>query len=218
MHSAALFLVMAPQFVVRRGASVPKPNVRTMVKNMIDSRLEHKRCSATITSTDALTAGVVIPISAGVVQGDDINQRSGDVISPRTLAFRLEAQVSSASFTSYSLRCIIFQDTINPFGTLPAVTEVLATASPQSCYNVVHAQQTRFKILYDGIVNPVGQTSMTRINVVKSIPMKGKIHYSATTGAASSSKNSLYALFITENSQAGITVYNWAWELVYLDA
>lgn len=200
-----------------RVVSTPS-NLRRIVRDIVDSRVEHKRLASTVASTDILTAGVIIPISGNVFQGDDIGQRSGDVITPKMLTFRLLAQASTATFTSFSVRCIIFQDTINN-GALPAVTDVLNTASPTSVYNSVNAQQNRFKICYDKVFAVVGQTSATRVNIVKFIPMKGKIHYIATTGnTAGSGKNALFALFITENSQAGITIYNWAWSLEYLDA
>ena len=214
MHSAALFLVMAGSKMFK---SKPKA-VRQQIKSILDSRVEHKRISATGALSDLASAGIVNAISVAVAQGDDISNRSGDIIRPVKLVVRIQFTTGNATATQQYLgRYIVFQDRFAN-GATPAVTDILTTAVPLSGYNVVNRQAKRFKILADSDVAMVGSTNMANKFIELNFPMKGSIHYLTTTGTASQGSNSLFVLFITNNVSAGVFQYAWSYDFEYTDA
>ena len=206
---------MAPS----RQLSARKPNVRKVVKQMLESRLERKVIASTTSAIDWLTAGVVSLVSTDVAQGDDIGNRAGDIIRPKKLVFRLATACNLPIAGSMLNRVIIFQDTMAN-GSTPAVTDVLNSASNMSPYKPVTLQEHRFKILKDFVVSSVNATDTEKLEFIWNIPMRGSIHYvGATAVAASAGKNSLYALFISDTQgTAGQKTYVWSYQLEYTDA
>ncbi len=73
-----------------------KPTVHKVVADMIRARQEVKRSNATAGNTAWTTAGVVLPVSQVIPQGDTIASRSGDTIRPISLKLNL-AIVSSTT-------------------------------------------------------------------------------------------------------------------------
>lgn len=194
------------------------PSLKLMVRNMMESRLEHKRTTAVGVYADLATAGVVNTISMAVAQGDDIGNRAGDLIRPRNLRIRAEFRNSQGVFSSFTARVIIFQDTMCN-GSTPAVTDLLSTASPLSGWNPTTKQASRFKVLYDRVVTPVAQTDKELVYVTADITMGGVIHYLGGTAAAGSQgRGSLFALFIADTALANTYQFAWSYDFVYTDA
>jgi len=192
-------------------------NVRKVVKQMLNAQLEHKVLSNATGVIDWTTAGVVSLISTDVAQGDDIGQRSGDLIRPKKLTFRI-AIASNAGAAMIS-RIILFQDTMAN-GSTPAVTDILNSASNASAYKPTTFQEHRFKVLKDFVTTTNVLTQIEKREIVVVCPMRGVIHYvGSAAAAASAGKNSMYALFISDIAgTAGQKTYNWSYQLEYTDA
>jgi hypothetical protein len=194
-------------------------SVRKVVKNMIDSRVEHKIITSVAPNIDWLTTGVVSLVSTDIAQGDNITERSGDVIRPKMLNFRIALHTATATTQDIIGRVILFQDSMCN-GATPGVTDVLNSASYMAGYKPITRQARRFKILADFTVVSVFGTNTQKLEVTKKIPMIGSIHYLASAAAAASAgRNSVYALFISDTQgTAGQKTYDWTYELVYTDA
>lgn len=203
-----------------RGASVQngRGSVVKVVRSVLDSRIEHKRITAVGALADLATAGVVNTISMAVTQGDGIGNRSGNVIRPVSLKIRVQMGQLAGNYDSFVARFIIFQDTMCN-GSTPAVTDLLSSADPLSGYEPETRQARRFKVLHDRTLTLTGQTKNNRRYLSVDLPMKGAIHYLASTGAATDQgKNSIFALFITSAAAAGGNRYGWSYDFEFTDA
>nr|WRQ64689.1 structural protein [Riboviria sp.] len=192
-------------------------DVKQVVKSMLSARVEHKRAVALGAAVDLPTAGVIHLVSA-IAQGDDIGNRSGDMIRPVRLKIRVQFAQLAANFNSFSGRVIIFQD-MTQGGAVATVGSVLDSASPLSAFTSVWRAENRFKILYDREESLVGQTPRALVNFHVSLPMKGVIRYIGTSAAIGScGRGNIFALFITNAAAAGANQYAWSYELEYTDA
>lgn len=215
MHSAALFLQMAPMKMVSKRSN---PNVRKVVKSILDSRVEHKQAVFDFTAS-TLSAGVVTNISEAIVQGDGVDQRSGNQIIVESIDYHMTS-IAVAEATS-TLRVILFIDRIN-IGSRPVVTDVLSVANPSSSYQVQGRVQNRYKILSDFFLltsKATGSFSTGTGNGVRSglpevatayhkLRLKDKVFYNAATAVATANgKGAIHMLFIdTANTQANYRV------------
>lgn len=194
------------------------PNVARQVRQILVSRVEHKNIASTTSNFDWSATGVVSLLSTDIAQGDNIGNRSGDLIRPLKLTFRLASFITPAN-TAQVFRFIVFQDTM-AYGSTPAVTDVLDTASYLAPYSPVNVQAKRFKILCDHFGNNVYGGADQFTQVTKVIKMKGTVHYISTAAAAGSAgKNSIYVLFINDTTgAANQRMYKWSYQLEYMDA
>ncbi len=190
----------------------------TRVRQILDSRLEHKRVTALGSAADLATAGVINSISSNLAQGDDINGRTGDVVRVHKLRVKYTFINSDSLASFYTGRIIIFQDTLAN-GALANVTDVLDSANPMSGYKPVYAQSRRFKILLDRTVNVIGATNRSRVTETVDLRVPGTIHYIGSAAAnASLGKNTLNALFISDLASAGKFQYVWSYDYDFTDA
>jgi hypothetical protein len=202
----------------RLGNSVATPAVRAAVRQMIESRLEHKRINAIGALADLPTAGVINTISMNVAQGDDIFNRAGDVIMPKEVRIRGHLRQAAASFGLLCARIIVFQDTLCNAAT-PTVLDVLATAHPLAAYSAVSKQTQRFRILHDQTHGLVGQTSSAETCFNFPLKLRGKIHFLGPTGVAGNQgRNSLFVLFISDVASAGNFQFAWSYDFEFTDA
>lgn len=179
------------------------------VKNLIASTAEIKRFVNLSSGNSSTTVGTVINLTNGIIQGDDINQRTGQQIKilKNTLHFR-----ATALLTSQSFRLIVFKDNDNR-GTTPAVTEVLNSANFMAMYNPTPLQQGRFKIFKD-----VTLDCNLNGEAIKHIYFSWKgvtcFYNGATAVAASNGPGALFYLMIGE---AGSGLFDHSFECKYLD-
>lgn len=119
------------------------------VRNIIRGVSEVKRFTLVNTLNLNATAGTVLNLSNGIIQGDDVSQRAGDKIRMTKQMLRVRA---SAITVSQTFRFIWFKDNTNR-GTTPGVTEVLNSANFMAQYNPVTMLQHRFTILKDMVLD-----------------------------------------------------------------
>lgn len=189
------------------------------VRQILDSRLEHKRSTSVGAFADLSTSGVVNPITSALAQGDDITGRTGDLIRMGKLKLRLELQSNSGTVgLAYAVRFIVFQDTLCN-GAVPAVTDLLDSANVLSGYNVVNRQSGRFKVLHDSMLTSVSGTPSARVCREIDIRMKGVQHYIGSAGAAASlGRNSPFVLIVSDAASAGVYRYSWSYDYDFTDA
>lgn len=218
MHSAALLLEMAPSkrigMVTRRVARKPTPEqmMRAVARSVLSNSLERKVFSITATGVAVLTAGTVVNVTNGVIEGDDIGQRQGTVI--KLSRFRILYR-ATASATSSSIRFILFRDMFNQ-GTTPAVADILPSGQWISQYADTRVmQQHRFKILNDVMLDLeiAGSNVKTR---QYDVPVKGNVAYNGATAVSAS--NGAGAVFLLVIGNAITTQYDYTIQLLFTDA
>jgi hypothetical protein len=185
------------------------PKSRPM-QRMVMYQLERKRFALVSTTNTNATAGIVNNLTNGIVQGDDINQRSGDQI--RIVSHELKVRASAVT-VSQTFRFIWFRDNMNR-GTTPTVTEVLNTANFMSQYSPAPLQQKRFTILRDFSLNCnlTGESIKSR-----TITLPGaNVFYNGATAVAGS--NGPGALFLLTIGDSLTGLFDFSYEPVYTDA
>ena len=148
------------------------------VRNIIMGNAELKRFVLISSGNSNSTAGVVNNLTNSIVQGDDLNQRTGDQIKVQKHVLHVKA---SAITVNQSFRFILFKDNNNR-GSTSTVGEVLNSANYLSQYNPVTKQQHRFTILHDFMLNCNVAGESIKSRVVKS---KGhRVSYNGSTAVA----------------------------------
>jgi hypothetical protein len=171
----------------------------TQVRQMINSRMEHKMFDDSETGTTA-TTGVVNPVVL-LPQDQSTAGRTSDQIRPDSIHVRMSATDPSAiaGYTQGFVRHILFQDA-HCRGAAPAVTDVLINANWNSNYNPVNILNNRFKVLLDHTFCLNGPGTANGF-IEKRIKMKGIIAFVGTTAlVASSGQNTPFLLTIGSNS------------------
>lgn len=193
-----------------------KTNMHRTVKNIIDSTRELKNCATDFRFTNTV-AGTGMPISQAVIQGDNVNQRSGMAIHPVRLDFNYSLLAGVGSTNSFH-RLVIFQDRLNQAASV-SIADVLDGSFYDSTYNILNKQQNRFKILHDKIYGVVGSSNSAATHIQLKLKLKGKITYNGTAGnAGDNGPGAIFAITLTDAitvSTATVSVYA---SLFYHDA
>lgn len=194
---------------------MPKPTSKTIttrsVQRIVEGALkrvqEHKAMSADIAAADVNTTGLVQPITQHIVQGDTYVTRDGNEAILEQLVVRwntsnLEPEAAGVK-SRIAVRFIVFKDTMNG-GTLPAITDVLASSSVWSAYNgLTVIQQKRFQILTDKVLDLVSGTHKESISMTIVHNMKLKLFYNGTTFATTSNgRNAIFLLVLSSATSA----------------
>jgi hypothetical protein len=202
---------------VNRLAVPAHAGLRRMVKDIVEARMEHKVGALAVAETVVTTAGTVNVITQQITQGDDINNRTGDMIAIDDLKLVINVRNTTAGFGNFAVRFILFADTLNT-GTIPTVGEVLNSAAITSGYLPINRQKNRFKVYMDTIVDSVGQTNSMSVSKDLTFKINRKCFYSgAASVAASNGKGALFLLEIA-NAAAATHLFSWGWELKFMDA
>jgi hypothetical protein len=185
------------------------------VKSAIMATRERKNYSVTATYQNTV-AGVVSPLSQGLVQGDTLNTRTGYTIFPLKLQLNYSF-LSGAGSTNSLHRIIVFADKLNQ-GTLPTVVQVLDGAVYNSTYALLNKQQSRFKILYDKMHGVVGAGNSAATHAQLVIKLKGQIFYNGTANvAADNGPHSLFVMTLTDSVAVSTATVSFYSSLFYVD-
>lgn len=221
VHSAALFLQMA--MMGRKNVKIVRRSndVKQVVKSILNARIEHKR-TALVFSVNSAAAGAITPVTQGIVQGDDLNQRSGSQIILERLKLVMTSSAFPAGVVESRLRVILFIDHLNT-GTIPAITEVLTAATPDDAYQPSGQSANRFKILGDWFMLTARNNGGAALSGLPAIvskdqtwKLKDKVQYNAATNVAGANgKGAMFMIFLDVGTQA---TYHVAINLTYSDA
>jgi len=167
------------------------------IREMIQGTKEIKACAVSTTFVDT-TGGTVGPITQQIIQGDNVNQRSGDVISPIKLELNLSMLGGVGSTQSFH-RFIVFQDMLNT-GVAPVIADVLDGGAYNSTYAITNRQQRRFKILYDKMHGVVSGSNSNATHVQLKLKPAKRIYYNGLTSVTSANgKGSIWFLCMTDS-------------------
>lgn len=208
------------------GKKVPKA-VKSYVHKALANEIETKNISATFTQVGGIATGITNAGSmysiGAVAQGINVNERTGNAITPRRMHIRVIGTNPLAGINNW-VRVIILQSLLQTGVTLLTPAGVLATTAivgetVVSPYNTAQISNKRFKVLYDKkkyLEDGVGGAN--QFNIVLRKNLASKIHY---TGAAATDlgKGSLQMLFIADDvASANSPGAVWGTQLFYDDA
>ncbi len=146
------------------------------------------------TSTDAAVgaAGVIRDL-AFIPQGDLAATRDGNLISPFFMKLKIRWLGLAASVDEV-IRTIVFRDKQQVLNTNPVVTDVLATATPMSMYNLTHRK--RWKILFDATWTSPNDVAI-RTSFIANTGMKLRLPMRYSGGAGGDKlSNGLYIIHV----------------------
>lgn len=187
-------------------------NVAALVRKAMLGLAETKVYSTQAITQTVSNTGVVSNISNGIIEGDDIANRSGTRITVRKLRLYYRCFAVGASQT---FRFILFRDLFNQ-GTTPGVVDLLPAVTWYSQYSDIHQiQQKRFHIIDDWIAdsNLTGNLIRSR---EKNITLQAPIFYNGTTGVAASNGKGAMFLLVIGSSSTG--TFDWSVQLDYNDS
>lgn len=171
---------------------------------------EVKRYPQLSTANVPAAAGTVQNLTNGIVQGDDVIQRSGDKI--RILKQILRVRFS-AVVANQSVRFLLFKDNTNR-GTTPAVTELLNSASVVAQYNPVTMLQRRFTVIADVTLSCSLNGEAIKERTITSKKGYPVYYNGATAVSTSNGPGSTFCLIIGETASG---LYDVAYEVHYTD-
>lgn len=188
------------------------PSVANLVRNAMLQMQEHKALSVQASGVIISSTGTVINLTNSIVEGVDINQRSGTTIRIFRMHFRFAMQMNT---DDQSGRFIIFRDNMNT-GTTPTVTDILPTTGYLSHFSDTReVQQKRYTIILDRI-SDVSIGGPSRITKVADIKYVGNVYYNAATAvAAANGKGALFLLVIGSRSTG---LYDYDWQCEFTDS
>nr|WRQ64679.1 structural protein [Riboviria sp.] len=201
------------------GRAKARPISHSIVRDMIRGQLEHvtenKLFTNTIGATNATAAGVITPLSQEIVQGDNLDARTGDKIVMKHLTLRLQTTLNVA-LTTATIRFILFADTMAN-GSVPVVGDVLSASTVTASYQCIALLKNRFKILIDKTIPMVLGGSNQTVSTVAQFKLDMPVYYQNTNNVAgANSKNCLFALIITD-AAATPPIYSFTTQHKYVD-
>jgi hypothetical protein len=164
-----------------------------MIKSMLLSMAESKVFSGQLFTQATSATGTVVVLSQPIVEGDDINQRSGTKITPISMDFKFRFV---ALVASQSCRVLVFQDLFAQ-ATAPSVVDILPSTTWISHFSDIRqVQQQRFRILLDETVDcSLSGESIKHINT--KIRKMSPVYYDASTNInGANGKGSIFMIVI----------------------
>jgi len=195
---------------LRRNTKPTNADVLRVVRSIAEKKVYVGGATGQTTSA----AGTVWALTQGIVQGDAVNTRDGTQITIQNIHVRVDAFMPTATIAA-GVRVIIFSDSQNN-GSLPAVVDVLNSASYIAPYSIIQQVTKRFRVHADSMRNlTAGGTQQVVFNISRDLTQK--ISYNGTTDvAASNGKNAVFMLIITDVG-LGFPTYDFTHCVRYLD-
>lgn len=178
-------------------SSARKSELKAIRRYIAEHQSEPKFTEGTTTTVG--TAGVVVPVFLGLVQGDTDTTRTGSRITCTKLSLRWDL---TASVTDNISRVIVFVDR-GSNGTAPVTADILDSASVNSCNNHRNVEvNKRFTILYDRTIatSVTGPSAACEEWTSKTNRQVGFIGNAGT--AADLGTGQIYLLFINAGAAA----------------
>ncbi len=189
---------MSTKRKTRAVQTVSRQLVRTMIRDTVNSKAEHKYYTfSAVAAAAATNTGTVYNLTRDLVQGDNIEQRSGNKVSPLEAQLRFSINLPVAALAGV-LRAIWVADTQNT-GTLPTVAEILDSASVTSFMSLTSVSNSRFQVLHDACYSMVAGGSNQHLTPIWTHRKKTSIFYNGTTAVnTANGRNSQFLLLITD--------------------
>jgi hypothetical protein len=176
---------------------IRKRNVKKVVKSVLLAQSELKYNVISQAPVVATTAGVVIPITQAIVQGDQTNQRNGNKIYLRRMDIRFNAQLPTLGLFG-AIRLVMVVDHLNT-GVLPATTDILNAASTTSPPSVLSTINKRFTFVEDKVFPLVVGGADQLVHWEWNKRQQRAVTYNGTiSNTAANGKNAIFVLVITD--------------------
>jgi hypothetical protein len=182
---------------MKNGPRAKSTEVRKIVNSVLAQRTEMKFNTTNFTLAAPGVAGVVTPVTQTIIQGDQVNQRSGNAIFVHKLDFLLTAN----SGIQDAVRVLLFVDKRN-IGTLPLVTDVLDSARPTSPYDIVATVNNRYTFLYDELI-AMSNTGSSSASIARTVyrTIRKKVAFNGTTSVTTANgMNAIFVLLISDSA------------------
>lgn len=182
----------------RRKTKPKGGSIASTVNSILLSKAEHKYLTnihAAATASSA--AGFVHTITQPIVLGDDLQQRDGRQIVHLSTTLRFSVNLPAAAISGV-FRVIWVVDKQNT-GVVPAVLDIINTASVTSGYTYNAIANKRFTIIRDNTYSMVAAATNQHITPVLSFKHRYPITYNGTTNvAAANGVGAQFCLVITD--------------------
>jgi hypothetical protein len=187
-----------------------------MVRAIIDSKAEKKYFTTNIASAAAATtAGTVYTLTQGIVEGGEINQRSGRKIQTIKSEIKFSANLPTAAGTGM-VRFIWVADQMNT-GVLPSASDILESVTVTGLYSIKSAGIGRFTVIRDtGYSMCVGGAN-NHINGYFSHTKKTNIFYSDATSVNSANGRGAMFLLVLSDLAANQPLVSINFGIKYVD-
>jgi len=164
---------------------------------VILNRAEHKIFTFNQAFTTWGAAGTVIPITQGLTQGDNIDNRSGDKITLTHCSISLIAAVNPLAVSS-TVRLLYFLDTMAN-GSVPTVADVLQSVSTVGRYQSINLLKHRFRMLWDVTIPLVATASNHVVHKERDFRIKSPVYYQDGANiAGANSKNGMFCIALSD--------------------
>jgi len=191
-----------------KGNHVTKAQVKQIVLGVTEPKVYSTQTSGNITAT----GGSLFNFTNGIVEGDDINMRSGTKIEVRSISFRIRG-IATAS--NVSIRFVLFSDMMNT-GTFPTTAQILPTAGIMSHYSDVRQkQQHRYRILHDEMLDCSSGGPAIKHSFIE-LSRNFPIYYNGPTAVAASEGKGAVSLLVIADTNLGNFDYDF--QIVYNDS
>lgn len=173
------------------------------VKGAIKAELETKNVSTTNSPATISDIGAVF-LAAGPDQGDNIYERTGNVISPTKFVSRVRLTAT----TPNCVRLVLLQMNNQGVTTPPGVTDIFNNTgagnllAPMSSFNNVSLSNKDFTVLHDSLHTLSVGSGLEKTFVVRPKKIPKKIHYQGTLDS-DSGKHALYWCIVGAQPVAG---------------
>jgi hypothetical protein len=181
----------------------PVAKVAAQVANsLILNKAERKVFTFNQAFTAASSAGSIVPITQALVQGDNLDNRTGDKVTLTDLHVSINMAANAVALATQqgTIRHILFYDTMAN-GAVPSVADVLQSASVTGRYTAVNLLKKRFRIIWD-FTQPLVNTSATHV-IHRELHERSKtpvFYQDGTNIAGANSKNAMFMLVITDQA------------------
>lgn len=206
----------------KRKVSEPvKDYVSKRIKNLGETKNLTTQGTLAVGSAQTNWSGTVINMNP-IAQGDNINDRTGNIIQPSKLAVKLDWNQAIA-VTKTAVRTIVFRSKQQVNNTTPTVAQVLASTGTgyATCCGYTSSSESNkaYDILYDKTIcmdiYGDGQRKHQRVNLIKKVNDR-LIHFTGS-GANDYGKGNLFMLLISDQDTATSPSVNYSLQVYYKD-
>jgi len=166
------------------------------IKGLVNSEMLHKDFNYSA-GTAVSSTGFVTHLTA-ISQDDTVSGRTGNSLLLRNISMRFKIEVNPSVTTNSSLLLMLVKDTQQIGDTTPSITDILASAAPESLLAL--GTSGRFKIIWRKthiLTNLAGGRSA--IEVVKYFKLYDHIRYNGTA-SSDIQKNGYYLVAISNEA------------------
>lgn len=199
----------------RRTGNKPK-NINSIIRSAIIGRAEKKYYTFTPASAQTATnGGVVFNLTRDLIEGDNVEQRSGRKVQSVEASLRISANLPTLGVSGL-IRFIWFADQMNT-GVLPAVSDILDSAAVTSFYSLNAVSNGRFTILQDKVYNMVAGGANQHVYDLVSRKKQHVVYYNGSTAANTANGKGAQFLLVITDLPLNAPVYTADYSMKYVD-